>query len=350
MTQLADPFASVPPPRSGTRVTVVIPAHDEAAHIERALAALAAQRDVAGRPLDPSLYDVLVYANNCDDDTAGIARRFAAERPACTIAVAEEHLPANVAHIGTARRAAMNAASARLTAAGITDGILAATDADTVVSPTWIAWTLREMERADVVTGRIVVDPLDWAALPVSVRTMLAEENTYQFACVRLASILAPDPTDPWPRHWQRSGPSFAVRIAAYERAGGVPPVRALEDIALYDALERTGARSRHSLHVRVVTSGRFRARAPGGFADRIRAWNDLCATAPAPLFVEDPVATVARLRGESVPALPPVAVADALHALRQLIERAIGATMNRATYGTDLDLALMPAAVANVN
>jgi hypothetical protein len=330
MNRPEDPFADLPPPRPGTRVTVVIPAHDEAAYIGRALGALAAQTDTAGKPLDPDLYDVLVYANNCDDDTAGVVRRFARERPACAIAVAEEHLPPNVAHIGTARRAAMNAASARLTAAGISGGILAATDADTVVAPTWIAWTLREMERADVVTGRILVEPRDWAALPAAVRAMLSEENAYQFACAQLASILVPDPADPWPRHWQRSGPSFAVRVDAYERAGGVPPVRALEDVALYEALERTGARIRHSLRVRVATSGRFHARAPGGFADRINAWNELCATAPMPLFVEDPEMTVARLRGESVQALPPVPVADAIRGLRQLIAR--GASADRAT------------------
>ncbi len=329
MSPLADPFATVPPPHPTTRVTVVIPAHNEAAHIERALAALNAQRDTDGTPLAPSCYDVLIYANNCDDDTAAIARRFATHA-SCTIAVAEEHLPANVAHIGTARRAAMNAASARLTAAGITDGILAATDADTVVTPTWIAWTLREMERADVVTGRILVDSDDWAAFPCAVRTMLAEENTYQFACARLATIVAPDPADPWPRHWQRSGPSFAVRVDAYERAGGVPPVRTLEDVALYDALERTGARIRHSLRVRVSTSGRLHARAPGGFADRISTWNERCAAAPMPLYVEDPAVTVARLRGESVAAVPLVPVADALEALRQLIAR--GASAERAT------------------
>jgi len=330
MSPLADPFAPIPAPHPNTRVTVVIPAHNEAAHIKRALAALAAQRDTDGTPLDLTRYDVLVYANNCDDDTAGIARRFAAAHPSCAIAIAEEHLPANVAHIGTARRAAMNAASARLTAAGIGDGILAASDADTVVAPTWIAWTLREMERADVVTGRILVDPDDWAALPAVVRTMLAEENTYQFACARLASIIAPDPADPWPRHWQRSGPSFAVRVDAYERAGGVPPVRTLEDVALYDALEANGARIRHSLRVRVATSGRLHARAPGGFADRINIWNERCSAAPMPLVVEDPAVTVARLRGETISALPLVPVADALGVLRQLIAR--GASAERAT------------------
>lgn len=329
MTTLRDPFAAVPPPRPGTKLTVVIPAHDEAEHIERALAALAAQRTIDGTSLDPACFDVLVYANNCDDDTAGIARRFASNAP-CAIHVADEHLPANVAHIGTARRAAMNAAGARLTRAGIRDGILAATDADTVVAPTWIAWTLREMARVDVVTGRILVDPADWAALPLGVRTMLTEENAYQFAVARLGSILTPNDADPWPRHWQRSGPSFAVRVDAYDRCGGVPPVRTLEDVALYDALEASGARIRHSLRVRVTTSGRLRARASGGFAERISEWSDRCGNATIPLFVEDPAVTVARILGEELPQLPPVPVADAERALRQLIAR--GTSAERAT------------------
>jgi hypothetical protein len=50
--------------------------------------------------------------------------------------------------------------------------------------------------------------------------------------------------------------------------------VRALEDIALYDALERNGARIRHSLRVRVTTSARFGSRAPGGFGSRICEWS----------------------------------------------------------------------------
>jgi hypothetical protein len=159
---------------------------------------------------------------------------------------------------------------------------------------------------------------------------MLIEENAYQFAVARLASILAPNAADPWPRHWQRSGPSFAVRVEAYERCGGVPPVRTLEDVALYDALEAAGARIRHSLRVRVVTSGRLRARASGGFGDRISEWSERCGNATAPLLVDDPAVTVARILGDLPPALPPVPVADAYRALRQLIAR--GTSAERAT------------------
>lgn len=52
-----------PPPSAGT---VIIPAHNEAAVIARTLAPLAACRAL----------DVIVVANGCTDDTAGIAARF----------------------------------------------------------------------------------------------------------------------------------------------------------------------------------------------------------------------------------------------------------------------------------
>jgi cellulose synthase/poly-beta-1,6-N-acetylglucosamine synthase-like glycosyltransferase len=311
------------------RATVVIPAHDEAAHVERTLAALVAQRVPSGALLDPRTFDVLVYANNCSDATADVVRAFAARHRAYAIHVVEEWLPPGAAHVGTARRAAMNAAAARLSHAP--DAVLAGTDADTVVAPLWLASTLEEMRRADVVTGRILIDRAEWDALPVHTRRMLSEENAYHFALTQLACRLDPQPHDPWPRHWQRSGPSFAVRVAAYRDAGGVPAVPVFEDIALYDALERRGARIRHSLRVRVVTSARFGSRAAGGFGTRIAAWSVL--TEPAsPLLVEHPDVTIARLCRvpAAAPAHPFVPATLATEVLRQMLARA--SSIERAT------------------
>jgi hypothetical protein len=331
--KLLDPFATVPALRPGCRATVVVPARDEALRIGPALEALARQRDIDGSPLAADRFDVLVYANNCSDATADVVRAVARRHPAHAIHIAEEWLPPNVAHIGTARRAAMQAARARFSAAGIDDGVLVATDADTVPAPAWLAWTLREMETADAVMGRILIDANEWRRLPQPVRDMLTDENAYHFAIARLKTLIDPKPYDPWPRHWQRSGPSFALRTAAYDLAGGVPPVRTLEDIALYDALERTGARIRHSLRVRVTTSARLESRAAGGFGARVKAWSEL-QEPHRPLLVEDPATTVARLRGEDVgpPNKQPLTVtaAEATAVLRQLIAR--GVSDDRAT------------------
>jgi cellulose synthase/poly-beta-1,6-N-acetylglucosamine synthase-like glycosyltransferase len=328
-----DPFVAIPAPHANCRLTVVIPARDEAAYVGRTIDALCNQRDLDGSLFAPERFDVLVYANNCVDDTVAIVRAVADAYPRHTVHVAEESLPPNVAHIGTARRAAMNAASARFAAAGITDAVLVATDADSISSPVWLAWTLREMQHADVVTGRITVDRDEWRALSTPTRAMLRAEDTYQFAVARLGALLDPKPHDPWPRHWQRSGPSLAVRLAAYDAVGGVPPVRTLEDIALYDALERHGARIRHSLRVRVTTSARLQSRAPGGFGTRIRTWDET-ADEQRRLLVEDPDITIARLRGEDTGSPSErtayVPAAEATAVLRQVIARGVSA--DRAT------------------
>jgi len=318
-----EPFAHIPPPHPACRITVVIPAHDEAGHIERTLTALAHQRRRDGSVFPPERFDVLVYANNCVDATAEIARETARRFPAYAIHVAEDWLPLNVAHVGTARRNAMNVAAERFARAGIGDAILAATDADTVASPTWLDWTLHEIRPVDAVMGRILIDPAEIDALPPGTRYRLEEENAYNYAVVQLRSLLAPRAYDPWPHHWQRSGPSFAVRANVYEAAGGVPPLRALEDIALYDALVAIGARIRHSLHVRVHTSARVRYRAAGGFGARIAEWNRLGDPVAAPLLVEDPRLTIARLHGDigtDERRLSPVPAAEATAVLRDYI------------------------------
>jgi glycosyltransferase involved in cell wall biosynthesis len=290
-------FDKVPPLRPGCRATVVIPAQNEAEYIARTLRELVDQRDLDGSPLDPSTFDILVYANSCTDATAAIVRDIADAHPRHAIFVVEEELRPEVAHIGTARGAVMDAAAARFFACDREDGAILSTDADTLPSPTWLAWNLRELRAADAVMGRILFDRDEWTQLPDHTRRTLRDESAYYFTVARLEAQFAPKPYDPWPRHWQNWGPSFAVRASAYASAGGVPRVRVLEDIALYRALERSGARIRHSLRVRVTTSARLDPRAIGGFGTRIGEWNALDGDA-LQLMVEHPADTLERLRG----------------------------------------------------
>ncbi|MGN6781302.1 MAG: glycosyltransferase, partial [Marmoricola sp.] len=56
--------------RRGRRVVALLPAHDEEASLGSALASLARQSEPP--------HDVVVVADNCSDDTAGVARAYGA--------------------------------------------------------------------------------------------------------------------------------------------------------------------------------------------------------------------------------------------------------------------------------
>jgi hypothetical protein len=68
-------------PRKLSQHIVAIPAHNEAERIAKCLAALAMQRDGAGAPVAPGAFGVLLYANNCADDTVSVAHRMRTSLP-----------------------------------------------------------------------------------------------------------------------------------------------------------------------------------------------------------------------------------------------------------------------------
>jgi glycosyltransferase involved in cell wall biosynthesis len=319
MNHAPELFADAPPLRPGCGVVVTIPAKDEAATIARTLAALAAQRAPNGTPLEPASFEVLLFANNCRDATAEIACAFAA-RARIAVDVAQAWLSAEHAHVGTARRALMDAAVRRFAAAG-REGLILTTDADSIVTPRWIANTCAEMTGVDAVTGRIVLDPAYVASLSPAGRRMLAAEGVYQFAVSELTALIDPRTHDPWPRHWQHFGASFAVRSDVYRAAGGLPAVRFFEDIAFYEVLERRAARVRHSLRVRVTTSGRHTARVSGGLASYLGNL-DALAQHGRPLLVEHPASTFERLTGREPALRVRVPLEAAIAGLRDQIAR----------------------------
>ncbi|MFC6344030.1 hypothetical protein ACFP8W_18770, partial [Nocardioides hankookensis] len=65
-------------------------------------------------------------------------------------------------------------------------------------------------------------------------------------------------------------GANLGVRLTAYLEAGGFPEVREHEDVALFEAVLRTGRP--WVTGTRVTTSARLRGRTPGGFAGYLRA------------------------------------------------------------------------------
>ncbi len=215
-------------------IGVVVPAHDEEAHIGDTVAAL---RVAAAHPaLQGEAVEVLVVLDNCSDATGPIAR-FAGAR---TVAV-------DACNVGRARAAGADQL--------LDEGArwLAFTDADTRVSPEWL---LRQLELGvDAVCGSIGVD--DWSAHGTHADALRAHfARTYTDA----------------DGHRHVHGANLGVSAKAYVRAGGFPALACSEDVALVEALQATGARIAWSAAPRVSTSARHDARARGGFGDTLLA------------------------------------------------------------------------------
>ena len=281
----------LPPPRVGLRISVIIPAKDEVANLPATLAALAAQTDLAGQPLPVDSYEVIVLANNCLDDTAGLVRRQARQFPWLVLHVAELCLPGEYAHVGRARRLLMDEACARLEWVGQPTGIIASTDADTRVAPTWLAAIQAEITAgADAVGGRILTEAEELAQAGLSaLQRLQARDAAYRLLCARLEDLLDPATADPWPRHHQHFGASLALTAQAYRRVGGLPEVRFLEDEALCQQLRHHDLTLRHSPHVRVLTSARRDGRVEVGLSWQLREWLRLSQQQREPL-VDNPV------------------------------------------------------------
>ena len=253
----------------GLRWSVAVPAKDEERALPRLVAALDRQRDGRGSPFDRGEAEALVLLNNCRDGSADVVTSLAASRP--WLRWAHVALHGDEAHVGRARQLAMDAACARLVTAG--DGLILSTDADTEPAPDWLAATVRESDRADVVGGRAMLHADEREGLAPGVRRLYLLDIGYRRALEELCALYAPESHDPFPRHHHQFGASLAVTARAYAHVGGLPAERTSEDVALIDALRAAGARLRHSPDVRVRTSARAAGRAEGGLADAFAWW-----------------------------------------------------------------------------
>ncbi len=242
------------------RYVVAIPARDEAGRIGACLEALARQDG-------PAPDGVLLFLNNCLDGSRARAASVAAEL-GLNLRCVEAVLAPHQASAGFARRAAMEHAAEGLDA----HDILMTTDADGRVAPNWLSATRSAIARGvDAVCGRALIDPLDAAAIPAALHEDDARECRLSGLLDELATLIDPDPHDPWPRHTEHSGASIAVTVGAWRRAGGIPPVAVGEDRAFIEQLRRLDMRVRHAPDAWVTVSGRMDGRAAGGMADTIR-------------------------------------------------------------------------------
>lgn len=268
---------------------VAIPAKEESERLPECLNALADQREASGRLLGHSAFGVVIFANNCFDDSAEVARSMALALPFPT-RVCEASLLPPFAHAGGARRAAMDVADAWLSERGKHDGVILTTDADSRVPPDWIASNLSAIEAgADAVLGRVGLDD-EGERLPAALHHRGALEEAYETLLTEIAALLDPVDYNPWPHHATISGASIAVTREAYNRVGGLPCVPLGEDKALIARLKRHDARIRFCPRIEVTTSGRIFGRAPGGVADTLRLRSEapdaFCDEALEPLHV----------------------------------------------------------------
>ncbi len=242
------------------RLIVGIPVRNEADRITTCLQALARQD---GARIDR----VVLLLNNCTDGTADLVRAFqAASR--LDVELHERILPPHQAHAGQARRLVMQLCAESAEA----HDVLLTTDADGQVAPDWAAQSVAALDAgAEVVCGRVELDPAEAALIPALLHEDDARECAYDALLDEIHAYLDLDPADPLPRHTEASGASIAMTAEIYRRCGGVPALPLGEDRALIAALRSIGARIRHAPEICVIVSGRTEGRAVGGMADTIR-------------------------------------------------------------------------------
>lgn len=273
----SSPILVAEPPLPPTRVSVIVPVRNEAEMLQKTLLALAGQVNFKGDRLDARSYEVIVFANNCTDSSAAIARQFAQQHPQFQLHVVEQNLPQGEAHIGRVRQMLMDEAYRRLKGLGQRHGIIASTDGDSQVDRHWIAAMRCEIDQgADAVGGRTVTHRAERAALDAATKASYLRFVGYRYLIKQLEDYLDPDPFDQAPRHYQFFGANFAVTHEMYALAGGMPLVPTSEDVAFRKAIVKVGAKVRHSPLMRVTTSARYQGRATMGLADRLSQFQSL--------------------------------------------------------------------------
>lgn len=269
---------------------VAIPARNEAERIPALMAALASQTWLQrGRRLP-----VVVALNNCTDQSAAVLAEAAARHGALDVTALDVSFAGADAHVGSARRLALETAWAQSGRTPWT--VLMTTDADARPAARWAEANLRAIaDGADLVGGHIVGDTDEEERLGPAFLSLSSKHLRYAAMVDRLAALVDPLPHDPLPRHGDHTGASLAVRGPVYAAVGGLPALPFREDLAFVSRVRAAGYRLRHAPDVRVQVSARLIGRAPGGMADCLRQWIAE-AEEHRPHLVEAPARTLCRL------------------------------------------------------
>ncbi|MGH2737084.1 MAG: glucosyl-3-phosphoglycerate synthase, partial [Actinomycetota bacterium] len=161
-----------------------------------------------------------------------------------------------------ARRLGMDIAAERLVSVGRPEGLIASTDADSMVSPDWLRAQLEAVARGSEALGgeveilaeeRPLLSPevLKWRARQARLRhrrlLLSGDQGTLE--------------------HWHFSGASMAVTARTYQAVGGLEPRLALEDEAFELRLREHGVPIDRLNAIKVWTSARLEGRAFRGLS-----------------------------------------------------------------------------------
>jgi cellulose synthase/poly-beta-1,6-N-acetylglucosamine synthase-like glycosyltransferase len=229
------------PPHPFWSVGIVVPAHNEEETIEACIESILA----SCRHAKLEDFRVVVVADSCKDLTEMRARRVLGD--------AGEVLVCGAMSAGTARRMGVEAVLGSFRRRPPSQIWLANTDADTTVPLDWLATQLEFADSGLAGIAGIVRLPENGGA------------DVHEAFCK--AYRVSADGT-----HAHVHGANLSVRADAYLDAGGWSHRSLAEDHCLWQRLRARRWRVCSPVSSVVVTSARLEGRAPGGFADTLRA------------------------------------------------------------------------------
>ena len=226
-------------------MAVLVPARDEEALLPRCLRSVLAACEEARAVITT---DIVVVSDGSQDRTHELATEMLRGMGTA--------VHSGAACVGSARRTAAEVALGRYP--GESGAVwLANTDADCLVPADWLLHQLAAAEAGCcAVAGIVDVDSF-------------AEHDAGVPHRFRETYLIHADGTHP-----HVHGANLGIRADAYLRAGGWGALATAEDHDLWRRLGHAGAALVADAGLRVVTSGRRVARAPGGFAEALASHN----------------------------------------------------------------------------
>jgi GT2 family glycosyltransferase len=253
-------------------VCVCIPAHNEAEYIGRLIDALTQQT--------VQTFTVVICVNNSSDAThAKVVEAMLRSNAGFALHIIERVFEPELAHAGSARRAAMDMGADLLTP----DGLLISTDADCRPPADWIEANLAHFSRERIIGGRIELDEVE-AYMAPAIFMLRRRFDAYWRAVREIEDAIDPVAWDMPPRHGDHTGASLALSVDLYRRSGGVPLLPTGEDRALVEAAIKAGGKLVHPNAVWTRTSARTAGRANGGMAAEMQLWIDCAASGDIPM------------------------------------------------------------------